>query len=205
MEGTIGELDIEELLVFQEDCDRSQSISEFYRLRLLNYDAVQKLQTYWCSDLEILEKGFRSLNTPLAEILNLIDPLVLEDKMRHLEALDEEDKLTRSQARLLLILQMQHYRQERLELTASIKNIKQQIATIDKMRAAEAFNSADDDTSLAEIGNLEDTLLAKEELMTELLQFARLNASGWKSQQPEFQKIYQDYVEGSEQFVNYYN
>ena len=185
--------------------DRSQLISEFYSLRLLNYDAVQKLQTYWCSDLEILEKGFHSLNTPLAEILNLIDPLVLEDKMCHLEALEEEDKLTRSQARLLLILQMQHYRQERLELTVSIKNIKQQIATIDKMRAAEAFNSADDDTSLAEISNLEDTLLAKEELMTELLQFARLNTSGWKSQQPEFQKIYQDYVEGSEQFVNCYN
>ena len=205
MESTIGELDIEELLVSQEVGDRSQLISEFYRLRLLNYDAVQKLQTYWCSDLEILEKGFRSLNTPLAEILNLIDPLVLEDKMRHLEALDEEDKLTRSQARLLLILQMQHYRQERLELTASIRNIKQQIATIDKMRAAEAFNSADDDTSLAEISNLEDTLLAKEELMTELLQFARLNTSGWKSQQPEFQKIYQDYSEGSEQFVNCYN
>ena len=205
MESTIGELDIEELLVSQEVGDRSQLISEFYSLRLLNYDAVQKLQTYWCSDLEILEKGFRSLNTPLAEILNLIDPLVLEDKMRHLEALDEEDKLTRSQARLLLILQMQHYRQERLELTASIKNIKQQIATIDKMRAAEALNSADDDTSLAEISNLEDTLSAKEELMTELLQFARLNASDWKGQQPEFQKIYQDYVEGSEQFLNRYN
>ncbi len=205
MESTIGELDIEELLVSQEAYNRPQLISEFYRLRLLNYDTAQKLQTYWCSDLEILEKGFRSLNTPLAEILNLIDPLVLEDKMRHLEALDEEDKLTRSQARLLLILQMQHYRQERLELTASIKSLKKQIATIDKIRAAEAFNSADDDTSLAEISNLEDTLLAKEELMTELLQFARLNTSGWKSQQPEFQKIYQDYAEDSEQFINCYN
>ena len=205
MESTVGELDIEELLVSQEVGDRSQLISEFYSLRLLNYDAVQKLQTYWCSDLEILEKGFRSLNTPLSEILNLIDPLVLEDKMRHLEALEEEDKLTRSQARLLLILQMQHYRHERLELTASIKSIKHQIATIDGMRAAEALNSADDDTSLEEVSNLEDTLSAKEELMTELLQFARLNPSDWKGQQPEFQKIYQDYAEDSEQFLNRYN
>ena len=106
------------------------SPAEFHELELLRYRLAGDWQDRWSADLRLLAREFKALHIPVESILRLLSETVVEEKIKQMQALSDEELDVEGQ-RLLLTLELQNHRAERQRIEARQAACRQRMRFIE--------------------------------------------------------------------------